>query len=552
MTSQEQQQAALRQVARDQQAVNEFRYFAYYAWPTVEPGRKLVWNWHLSLLCTILQEFTRPLWEPGYPVTKRELVICVPPRSLKSYLCAVVLQAWLWLRAPWILMQSISNAVDLSEGDSLRLMQLVSSPWYQGALKHTVNMVGGNPDDLSWVNDADRRRYAVAKAGADPDVAAWAIDSQQRRKVNFRNTEKGGRVALGVGSNILGKGADLQLIDDAHDVSEALRGSPQQIAKRMAIIINDYHNSWRNRLNDPERSPRIIIMQRLDPGDLAGDTIRRSLEPNSAIEVIVLPMAFDPEFPAELGGVHPLDPRTKVGELLMPQRWSAAWWSGTLAIPGSGRHVSAMYGQRPSLAEGGLFKDRWFERRYKEDPRVAAIPCVDLRGFVDCAFKDGADSSFVVIQVWGRIGKGRFFLLDQVREQMGFIATCEAMERVADKWSKLRGFVVEDKANGPAVIELMRKFLDLPIEEWSPGTKSKYERAEIGSAPAMASGQIEFPSDENAPWMKNYRKHHVAFDGSSSVPDDEIDTTSMALLYWTGGGEDPLTKLKRRFRGAPR
>ncbi len=66
-------------------------------------------------------------------------------------------------------------------------------------------------------------------------------------------------------------------------------------------------------------------------------------------------------------------------------------------------------------------------------------------------WQDGDDNDYVVGQVWGRHG-GRFFLLDQVRGRMDFVATLAAFDALAVKWPHAMEKLVEDKANGPAVI----------------------------------------------------------------------------------------------------
>lgn len=514
--------------ARDQQAYEELRYFAYYAWAQVEPGRRLDWNWHIGLICDEIQDFTRPLWDPTTPDPDgNEMVICVPPRSLKSYTVSVVLQAWLWLRSPWILQQGISNDESLSTRDSLRTMQLIRSPWYQRLLRHAWIQQGIDPDDPDHNPE-------------DPECPIWTISRQQAEKINFLNTKGGGRVALGVGSAITGKGADLQVIDDPYDAKSATRGSPQQVGRRMQQVVDDYDFVWRTRLNDPRRSLRLTIMQRLDPGDLAGVLLSRG------VRRIVLPMEYDPEFPEKLGGIHPKDPRTKLGQLLMPVRWTAAIWAAMKAVREAIRHLEAQFNQRPRSKEGGLFKEQWFAQRYPEDPQILQVDQILIH--IDATFKETADGSFVVIQVWGRRGKAAFYLLDQVRERMEFYRMIQIVLNVKKKWPRATGVIFEDKANGPAAVSILRR--EIPgVDEWNPGTKSKYERAEIGSVPPLQAGQVWFPADVYAPWLPGYIERHVAFDGTGSVPDDEIDTTSQALLRWTGGGLNPLELLKARLGG---
>lgn len=509
-------QAAL--AARRQQAINRLAYFALHAWAQVEPGRRLTWNWHITQVCDELQEFTRVLWDPTCRdlTLGQELVVCVPPRSLKSYLIGVCLHAWLWLHSPWVQYQGLSNGQDLAERDSLRALQLITSPWYQALVRQIHVQRGGRPDD----------------------ALPWGIDNQQAKKVNYWNDRGGLRQALGMDSNVTGKGADLQALDDPLDAKKATRGSPAAVRRRMEQVEDDYDNVLRSRLNDPARSLRLVVMQRLDTNDLAGVLIRRGCRS------LVLPMEYDPAFPDELGGVNPRDRRTQPGQLLMPQRWTPELWASMTADGAAQRHVQAQYNQRPTLPDGGLFRLSYMQREFAGAPWALRVD--EHAIFVDCSFKGADTSSHVVMQVWGRRGKAWFAMLDQVRAQLDFAATVDALLRLRSKWATTRRVVIEDKANGPAVISLLKR--DVPgLIAWNPGTASKYERAQIGSAPAMQAGQVHYPAANYAPWLPGYRERHVAFDGSGSVPDDEIDTTSMALLYWTGGGLDPLARLKKQF-----
>ncbi len=62
----------------------------------------------------------------------------------------------------------------------------------------------------------------------------------------------------------------------------------------------------------------------------------------------------------------------------------------------------------------------------------------------------------MVGQVWGKRG-GDFFLLDQVRDRMDFPATVKAVRAQAAKWPRATGKLVEDKANGTAVIASLKR-----------------------------------------------------------------------------------------------
>ena len=76
----------------------------------------------------------------------------------------------------------------------------------------------------------------------------------------------------------------------------------------------------------------------------------------------------------------------------------------------------------------------------------------------DLAFKETRTSDYVVGQVWGKIGANKY-LLDQVRRRMTFTETIAAMKALSDKWPEAIAKLVEDKANGPAVIDALKNQL---------------------------------------------------------------------------------------------
>ena len=71
------------------------------------------------------------------------------------------------------------------------------------------------------------------------------------------------------------------------------------------------------------------------------------------------------------------------------------------------------------------------------------------------SFKDTRSSDFVVGQVWGRRGS-EIYLLDQVRGQWDIGRTINHMIEMMKRWPLALLKLVEDKANGPAIIQLLQ------------------------------------------------------------------------------------------------
>jgi hypothetical protein len=66
--------------------------FVRQAWHVVEPATAFVPNWHLDATCEHLEGVTRG----RIP----RLVVCMPPRHMKSLLVSVFWPCWEWIRHP--------------------------------------------------------------------------------------------------------------------------------------------------------------------------------------------------------------------------------------------------------------------------------------------------------------------------------------------------------------------------------------------------------------------------------------------------------------------
>jgi phage terminase large subunit-like protein len=68
------------------------------------------------------------------------------------------------------------------------------------------------------------------------------------------------------------------------------------------------------------------------------------------------------------------------------------------------------------------------------------------------AFKDTRNSDFVVGQILAAHGADRY-LLDQIRDRLDLPGTLLAVRRLSGQWPNAHLKLVEDKANGPAVVQ---------------------------------------------------------------------------------------------------
>ena len=161
------------------------------------------------------------------------------------------------------------------------------------------------------------------------------------------------------------------------------------------------------------------------------------------------------------------------------------------------------------------------------------------------AFSDTDGSDYVVGQVWGRFGADKY-LLHQVRARLEFADTVQAVldltEWVEEHYpaKKTHTKLVEDKANGPAVISALRRKVPGLTAVNPQGDKVARARA---VAPDVEAGNVYLPGAANATetdydptrtpdWVKGLVEECAAF--PNAAHDDQVDALSQALLRLAG------------------
>ena len=125
--------------------------------------------------------------------------------------------------------------------------------------------------------------------------------------------------------------------------------------------------------------------------------------------------------------------------------------------------------------------------------------------------------------MWGRRGTDAY-LLDQIHERADFVTTLHKLTALCRKWPQATLKLVEDKANGPALISMLAKRI-VGIVPINP-TAGKVQRAEAW-APLLESRHVYIPDETLAPWVGDYIEECAGF--PNAAHDDQVDQTSMAL-----------------------
>jgi predicted phage terminase large subunit-like protein len=231
------------------------------------------------------------------------------------------------------------------------------------------------------------------------------------------------------------------------------------------------------------------------------------------------------KFPAKRRTHH-----QKAGDLLWPARLPQTFLDSQRVGMGSWA-FNGQYQQSPAPLDGGIIKRQWV-RFYRQLPEKFDFMVQSW----DCTFSGGSDNDFVAGQVWARAG-GKYYLLPyRTYDRLDFGPTMAAIKSCHAKFPRAHAILIEDKANGPAIISELQKEIGGVIAVNPEG--GKIARAQA-MAPLWEAGSIELPDPHvfDVPWVDDYLHNMCAF--PKAAYDDDVDSTSQALIYMRtrlGGG----------------
>lgn len=284
------------------------RNFIKLAWPILEPGRVFTPGWHIDAICDHLEAVSNG------SITR--LLINVPPGCMKSLTTNVFWPAWEWgpLDRPSSRYVGASYSQDLTIRDNRRCRTLIQHPWYQRLWGHK-----------------------------------FQLTSDQNAKVRFDTDKTGFKIATSVAGLGTGERGDRFIIDDPHNVRE---GESEIVREGVILWFTEVVPT---RINDPEKSAIIVIMQRVHELDVSGYILSKEL----GYTPLILPMEFEPERKCivEVTGFE--DPRTMENELIWPKRMTRATVEREKKTMGS-YAVAGQFQQRPAPRGGGMFQREWF------------------------------------------------------------------------------------------------------------------------------------------------------------------------------------------------
>lgn len=387
--------------------------FIRRAWAVLEPGQPYLHGWHMDAMAAHLEAVT------AGDITR--LLINVPPGTMKSMCVSVFWPAWEWGPRGLAHLRFIgaSHEESLATRDSMKMRHLVQSEWYQ-SLWPTPFM------------------------------------GDQNQKTYFQNDKTGWRQSCPVGS-MTGKRGDRVVWDDPHSVEDAHSVAQLENANRI------FRETLPTRLNNPDSSAIIIVMQRLNKKDISGEIIEHDL----GYQHLCLPMEYEgPRAPTSLGFV---DPRTEKGELLFPARFPRHVVDRDKKVMGD-YAVAGQFQQRPAPAAGGVIKP----------DMMAIVDAIPANVVEWCRGWDLGATLKGDYTAGGKVGRlldGRYIIAGMVRDKLESHNRDALMKNTADR-DRIKQSIPQDPGQaGKSQVLAFAKLLAGHNIHFSPESGDKVTRS---------------------------------------------------------------------------
>lgn len=451
-----------------------FHDFVKMAWPLVEHGRPFVDNWHIGAVCEHLEAVFR-----GHI---KRLVINIPPGCMKSLTTSVLWDPWCWIQDPGY--RFIYGSFDeslVARRDGTKVLDIIQSKWFQ-----------------------ERWGDRVMIKGKEPSLS------------EFYTTRGGMRFATSVGGKATGRHGHAFVVDD-----------PTKPQAMTALTLDDAWR-WKQETAASRLLPGgafVLMMQRLHDRDMAG-----RCEEEGGYEFLRLPMRYERALHCSTS-IGFSDPRKTEGELLWPaykNELEVAQQEKDMGGQGSAV-VAAQLQQRPAPAKGLIFEKEWFRYWTRLPEKFDMI--VDSW---DCTFKDLESSDYVVGQRWGVKGPN-YYLLERKRGHWGVPETIREVKALRDRRDlpTPHAILIEDKANGPAVIKALKKEVSGIVEVNPEGGKDVRANA---ITPLYEAGNVFHPPKDQErdgirlySWVDDHETELLKF--PKGKYDDSVDSESQALNW---------------------
>lgn len=445
-------------------------------------------------------------------------------RSYYQYLAYAHGKQWIHTKFARFLAEKIQTFIETDTGHSFDIMIIQTGPQHGKSLTTTESLpswyLGKNPDKrviLAAYNDefAEKflRRNKEKITACGKNLFGIEIgDINRAGEVELRNS-RGRAIARGLRSGITGNPGDLIIIDDPiKNRAEAYSPTFRE------QLWNEWQSSIKTRLS---AGAKVIVIATPWHED---DLMARIIANENNVQVVRIPV--------EAGENDPLG--RNPGDALCPElgkdnAWLADFKPGYINDPEGGAAAwAAMYQCNPRIEGGNIVKRDWFRYYKPEDISEWGTTLIS----VDAAFKGNDDSDFVAMTVWSKLGPS-YYLRHCSNKKLDFPQTLRELRTLRSLYPEAFTVLVEDKANGSAIIATLRHEMPGILGVNPKGGKEARVHA---VASVIESGNVFLP--EGAPWIEDYLNQWTGFPAVQH--DDMVDSSTQALSHMLFSSGDPL------------
>ncbi len=311
-------------------------------------------------------------------------------------------------------------------GKSLTVTETFPS-WYIGKYPDRRCIIACYNDDFAG-KFGRRNKQKITESGQL--IFDIKLKKSSDRDMEIDNHD-GSIITRGIMSGITGNAGDLIIIDDP--IKNRQEADSPAYRER---LWEEWQNSIKSRT---QAGTKIIVIQtRWHEDDLSG----RIINGEDNVEIINIPVEAEEN---DILG-------RQVGDALCPEIGKDNEWLRAFkaSYKDGSRAWNALYMGRPTSAEGNIFKREWWQYYDKLPDNIQLVGIS-----VDATFKDNDTSDYVAIEVWGKLN-GDYYLIDLIKRRMDFPETLRAIRHMADKYPEKHSILVEDKANGSAIIAMLK------------------------------------------------------------------------------------------------
>lgn len=358
--------------------------FTNKAFNIIEPSVDFEWNWHIDCIAEHLMAV--------YEHEIQNLIINMPPRSLKTHTTSVSFAAWCLGKNPALKLMLTSFKSSLAEKMTRNTRKVMRSDWYKDCFPETQ------------------------------------ISSELDRQYYFETTQFGQYFSSSMDS-VTGEGCDIQISDDPLNPMEAVSDTVRNTTNETI------RGTLFSRFNDPRRGRFILNMQRLHEADPSGELLA---DQETKYYHLKLPAIADRKYIYQIRGKKW---EFEKGEYLFPSRFNEDVLNKARSRM-TEYHFSGQYLQEPVPLGGNEFKPDWINYypngSVKPTNMNIYILC-DPAGGDEINKKKKKTSDWTAFMVVGLAPDNNYYLLDMVRDRLNPTERINTLFILHRKWNALAG-----------------------------------------------------------------------------------------------------------------